>query len=339
LGDSESPHLKRWVNELESRKCIVKVLTLNEKYDASSATYIGHEHLPLGLPLSLFNLKKEIKSFSPDIVHAHYVSSYGFLASLANFNPLILSAWGSDILVTAKRSWLARKIIGFVLSRATHVFADSTELLQESRALARLKNAHLILWGIDLNKIPPKETIPENPFVITSARLLEPIYQIDQIILGFMKALETDPNLQLNIMGRGTVSGALQKLAAPAAQKIKFMGFIPEVDAMKTLAKSHCAISVPKTDGTAMSVLEAMACGLPIICSDLSANREWIPCEGNIFLKEINSQTIANAILEMKTLITQNSVALTHKQIINARANRENEFNRVLDIYERSRNS
>ena len=41
--------------------------------------------------------KKTIKDFKPNILHAHYASSYGILGYLIKFKPFILSVWGSDI--------------------------------------------------------------------------------------------------------------------------------------------------------------------------------------------------------------------------------------------------
>ena len=46
---------------------------------------------------SFFDLKKFINRVQPDLLHAHYASSYGFLGLLTGFKPFILSVWGSDI--------------------------------------------------------------------------------------------------------------------------------------------------------------------------------------------------------------------------------------------------
>lgn len=35
----------------------------------------------------------------PDILHAHYVTNYGLFGALCNFNPFVITAWGSDILI------------------------------------------------------------------------------------------------------------------------------------------------------------------------------------------------------------------------------------------------
>ncbi|MGC8870836.1 MAG: glycosyltransferase, partial [Brevinematia bacterium] len=68
---------------------------------------------PIMSPLGKLNyllhipkIKKILEQSHPDILHAHYVSSYGFVGSLLNYHPFIVSVWGSDIFNFPKKSFL-----------------------------------------------------------------------------------------------------------------------------------------------------------------------------------------------------------------------------------------
>ena len=72
---------------------IVETLSLpSDQFSDSSSQVSKSKYLKL-LP----QIKRKIETFQPDIVHAHYASSYGLLGALTKFHPLIISVWGSDV--------------------------------------------------------------------------------------------------------------------------------------------------------------------------------------------------------------------------------------------------
>ena len=77
--------------------------------------YLDFDLLPFnglfGYLLNFFKLKKIIKDWEPDLIHASYASGYGLTANLLNFHPLVLSAWGSDIFEFPRKSYIHRKLI------------------------------------------------------------------------------------------------------------------------------------------------------------------------------------------------------------------------------------
>ena len=62
--------------------------------------------------------RRALARLRPDIVHAHYVTSYGYLAARAGMQPLVLTAWGTDLLVTPRESALKRWLTAWSLRRA-----------------------------------------------------------------------------------------------------------------------------------------------------------------------------------------------------------------------------
>nr|MBA3900456.1 glycosyltransferase family 4 protein [Bacteroidota bacterium] len=114
LGDASSIHVIKWVNALLDKGNQIAVFSLRD-YDGKSYSESPNLKIySLGFDDSLFKLKvgafeklryfkgltqikKIIKDFSPDVLHAHYASSYGMLGALSNFHPFVVSVWGSDV--------------------------------------------------------------------------------------------------------------------------------------------------------------------------------------------------------------------------------------------------
>ena len=65
-----------------------------------------------------WQVRKLVSSIKPDLLNAHYLTIYGLLASLSGFHPLIVTAWGSDILWPPKIKTLWKFIIKYTLKRA-----------------------------------------------------------------------------------------------------------------------------------------------------------------------------------------------------------------------------
>ena len=70
-------------------------------------------------------LARVVREIRPQVLHAHYVVEYGFFAAVSGFHPLIVTAWGSDILVAAQASPLARAIARYTLCRADLVTSNN----------------------------------------------------------------------------------------------------------------------------------------------------------------------------------------------------------------------
>jgi len=133
LANAASIHTKRWARHFAGRRHQITVIS----YQPGKIEGIQVYTLPstfFGTPVDYFlNLKRVrylVQKISPDILHAHYVTSYGLFGALAGKRPLIISAWGSDVLVAPEKSWLLRQIVRFSLSRANLVTSVAEHMTQ-----------------------------------------------------------------------------------------------------------------------------------------------------------------------------------------------------------------
>lgn len=107
LSDANSIHTKKLCAFFKDRGHEVYVISLNEgvipnvkvySFDVSLDKIRNKNNLKkLEYLTYRKKVKKLIREINPDIVHAHYATSYGFLGALSNFHPYVLSVWGSDV--------------------------------------------------------------------------------------------------------------------------------------------------------------------------------------------------------------------------------------------------
>src|SRR5688572_25038511 len=134
LSDIDSSHTRKWAISLHERKFTVAIFSIRksstdwfagypnisvydgdgfskEKFSGSSAGKLDYLKL---LPA----LRKAIAEFKPDIIHAHYATSYGLLGVRTGFHPLIISVWGSDVFEFPRKSILHRYLVKRNLRKA-----------------------------------------------------------------------------------------------------------------------------------------------------------------------------------------------------------------------------
>jgi len=221
--------------------------------------------------------------FKPTLVHGHYVTSYGLWATACGLKcPVVLTAWGSDILVTPRESRLMRLVVGWSLRHADLITADSMDMLGEIARYHPQAPCHQILWGADTDKFVPGEASPD--FDVVSLRSWEPNYNIDLIVEAFSRFLTLRPqsHARLHLLGGGSMQAALEARVQELRllQQVRLHGRVGDADMVRAIQQSRVSVSVPTSDATSVSVLESMACGLPVIASDLPANRQWLDERG-----------------------------------------------------------
>jgi len=288
LSDGTSSHTLKWAKELSKyfELYLVSLNGMNKsllEYIEEDKIYVLNENVKTAggnfkLLLKYFELKKIVDKISPQYVNSHYLSSYGFLAALLKKSnreiKLIQSTWGSDVLVTPFENIVKRKIAKFALSRADLITSDSFFMSDKIDEIYH--NYRTMTFPFGLEPFELQETIEKDEFLIFSNRALVVNYNIDKIVEWFAN-LE-DERYRLVIANNGEMKEFLEELVEEYSleDRVEFVGFLTQEEQNKFYAKSKYYISIPSSDSTAVSLLEAMRFGCYPIVSNLSANREWI---------------------------------------------------------------
>ena len=191
-------------------------------------------------------------------------------------------SWGFDLVLAHERgedlSWM-KQLTGLIVdSRHTREVAQAAGV-SSSRILT-------IPWGVDLEMFTPtgEKTdlslygVPYGRKIVMSLRRLEPIYRVDDIIHAFSCISDEISNVHLVIGNDGSRRIQLEALASRLgiAERISFIGEFPEASLPGLLRAAHAYVTASSVDGSSVTLLEAMACRIPVIASDTPGNSEWV---------------------------------------------------------------
>jgi glycosyltransferase involved in cell wall biosynthesis len=279
LGNASVGHTRRWVEQLRARGHEVGLWSLEPGPPWLAARPLPRVGLPDGLryPLAAPALRRALDEFAPDLVDAQYVPNYGLLGALSGRHPLAVTAWGSDLLIAGGRDPLRRARTRFVLERADLVLTDAENLARAARALgAAPDRVHAISWGVDLARFG--SSAPREPGLLFSARMHEPVYDLDTLIRGVAPHLARHPGARLVVAGDGSLRRAHEALAGELlpAGRWQFVGMLRPEELAGWLARADLYLSASRSDSTSVSLLEAMAAGALPVVSDIEGNREWV---------------------------------------------------------------
>lgn len=226
----------------------------------------------LGMISQVPTIRRLIKTFKPDLVHAHYASSCGFVASLLGFSPLILSTWGDDVMVFPHRSPLHRWIVARAIGKADYVTATSPVLRDHTRKIMKdQKQVEVVPFGVDLEQFQYLDRSSHSGVHIGAVRWLTPKYGFDYLIRAFARLASKHDNLHLTIIGRGPMRGELESLVDKLnlGDKITFTGEVSQSQVVEYFRKFDIVAMPSTSEGETFGVaaVEAMATGLPVVAS------------------------------------------------------------------------
>ena len=279
LGDATSVHVQRWAREMMARGWRVSLVTARpEPIEGVDQIVLSRVKRSRDWLWRVDEARRALADLRPDVVHAHYVTSYGYLGARAGRQPLVITAWGSDLLLTPRQSALKRWLTRWSLRRARLVTGDSRDLLAVAHQLAPRVSTLLVHWGVERSRFAPVPWPTKPAFEAVSLRSWEPNYRIDAIVRAFAQVRQQIPQARLHLLGGGSQDGLLRALVKELSlqNSVQLHGRLDDVGMAAVLARCKLSISVPDSDATSVSVLESMACGLAVIASDLPANRAWL---------------------------------------------------------------
>jgi glycosyltransferase involved in cell wall biosynthesis len=163
---------------------------------------------------------------------------------------------------------------------------DCAAVLEAARQVGyRGPQAH-IPWGIDVLQFSPdgkRRTFgPEGAFAILSTRNWEEVYDVETLAHAFARL---DPDTHLVLCGSGSEEDRLRSILeeASTAGRVTWLGRVKQAELPKVYRGADLYVSTSKSDGSSVSLLEAMGCGRPVLVSDIPGNREWVESDEHRF--------------------------------------------------------
>ena len=300
-------------------------------------------------PVAARRLRRALQELQPDLVHAGPVQGPALLSALAGFHPLLSMSWASDLLWHARSGpgrWAAR----YVLARSDALACDCQAVRQQAVSLGIPEQRIVVFpWGVDLGHFSPgpsalrAELGWEQSCVILSTRSWERLLGVDLLLEGFLRAAAARPQLRLLMLGSGSMEADLRRRVRQSglAERMHFAG---PVDFERLPDYYRCAdlyVSASHSDGSSISLLEAMACGLPALVSDIAANREWVaPQENGWWFPDGDAEALAQALLDFSDREEGwRRYGARSREIAEKRADWTRNFPKLLEGYELARGS
>lgn len=345
IGDAASIHLKRWALAMVERGFRVSVIsTTAQELDGVrviALPSVRHSHQWF---LRLPKLRRVIRALAPDIVHAHYITSYGMWGAACGRRPLVLTAWGSDILVTPRRNIVLKALTGWTLRRASLITADSRDVLAEIRDYGPCAALQEVFWGADTERFRPHEGLRNPGFHVASMRAWEPNYCIDVIVRAFAQFVAARPAsaAMLHLFGGGSQAASLRELVSHLgmARQVVWHGWLAPQVLADSLAVCDLSVTVPESDATSVSLLESMACGLPVIASDLPANRQWLGVNGGQVVPVGDVGALAKAMCsEFDDVLMRRRQGVFNRMRIEEMGSTQRQMDRMAELYHAMQNS
>ncbi len=221
---------------------------------------------PSGLKPSLIvKLAAIFRRWRPDVVHTHDPRAlfYAGPAARAIGAPMLVhTRHGRDVGSTPRQTvmfrWLARLVDRFVCVSGEVSRLSLQQGIDESRL-------HTILNGIDISRFGFHGPNASGP-VVAVARL-SPEKDIANLVRATAMAVERAPDLRVEVAGGGPCRERLCRLAAElgVADRVAFLGEVRDVPAV--LSRARMFVLPSRSEGIPLTVLEAMACGLPVVAT------------------------------------------------------------------------
>lgn len=242
---------------------------------------IGMLLTPLTLALSIWRCGRSLRKsgYRPEVIDGHYFYPDGVAIALAArfFDvPFVVTARGSDISLIAQLT-LPRQMIRWVGKKANHLITVCQALKDELSKLAAPDHISVMRNGVDLERFhlsePAQQLALKSQLGLSGEVMLSVGNLIElkghHLVIEGLKQL---PQMQLVIIGGGEMRAELERLAEQfgVAERIRFTGVMPQAELVDYYRAADLLVLASSREGWANVLLEAMACGTPVV-----ATRVW----------------------------------------------------------------
>ena len=270
---------------------------------------------PLTLWFHKARFRKLVREVTPDVVHAMRIPMEGLFASSALDDldvPLVLSVWGNDFTLHARKSPAVRRKTRHALARADGLMADcfrDIRLAQASgfsfeRPALRVPgnggiDPHVFFPAVDDPGTRRRLGIPPDVKVVANLRGVREYVRTDSFLGAVRHVIDERDDVWFvatGMRGNSRYEGLAQDLGIN--DKFRMLGNVPRTMVADLYRLADVAVSPSLHDGTPNSLLEAMACGAFPVVGDIETMHEWLEEDKTaIFVDPNSSRSISSGIL------------------------------------------
>ena len=232
------------------------------------------------LPALIFDFRRLTKEIDPDLIHAGPIQTCAFIAVLSGFRPILTMSWGFDLMDDVHKNkwwgWVTR----YTLKRSTF-FTSDANVTKDKAVVYGMNSEKTVVfpWGVDLEHFSLSTVHrPPSTFTLFCNRSWESRYGIDVLARAFVKVAQQNENVDLILLNGGSQGAHIRQIlqSGGVLDRVTFGGQVSQTDLPNWYHMADIYISPSHVDGSSVSLMEALACGLPCLVSDIPANKEWV---------------------------------------------------------------
>ena len=279
------------------------------------AEYIEYPALPLvsrplnGLVCAHYVLP-HLERFKPDLILSYYVYPEGYAALSAGRRlgvPVILGAIGSDINRIPDRisAFLTRKALreaSFVLTVSEHLRDQAVRLGASTERTRAIRNGcdTSVFRLADRAAARAGLGLKAESEIVVFVGWIAPTKGLRELVDAVTRLRVSHPSLQLFCIGEGALQAELEARAIDAGleDRIRFLGRRGSQEVAAWLAAANVFCLPSYAEGCPNSVIEALACGRPVVATNVGGIPELVNSESGILVAPQDSEALAGALGE-----------------------------------------
>lgn len=251
------------------------------------------------------SLVRRVRDF--DLVHAHAAKA-GVVARAAaavRHRPAVYTPhcfpFVGEISPARRRFSLAVERALAPLTQALVCVCEAERTLASARRVEPRGSLAVVLNGCpacgDVEPDPELAGLRARGPLVGSVTVLRPQKQLDVLLAAAPRMLEALPDLTIAIVGDGVERPRLRRLARVCGSRVTFVPFRPP--AARALRCLDLYLLPSAWEALPIGLLEALACGVPQVASDVGGNREAVSPETGVLVPAGDAEALAAAVVEL----------------------------------------
>ncbi len=313
------------------------------------------------LPRLVLDFRRVVKEIKPDLIHAGPIQTCAFIAALSGFRPILAMSWGYDLVMDAESSWGMKQVTSYTLRRSAFFTSDANVTRDKAVGFGMNPEKSVIFpWGTDIehfrpgnaegrkqnaekasrtSKVKSRKSAIVNRKSITlfCSRTWEAIYGVDVLARAFVKVATVNPDVNLILLGGGSQGAKIRQILMNGGvmERVHFGGQVGQRDLPRWYHMADIYISPSHVDGTSVTLLEALASGLPCLVSDIPGNKDWIEEGVNGWtFRDGDVDDLAEKILSaIKSRRSFKKIGAAARKMAEEKADWKKNFGKLLEAY------
>jgi glycosyltransferase involved in cell wall biosynthesis len=236
---------------------------------------------------------------SCDLIHAQWTLSAAaaYLGKWLHSRPIIVTVQGSDIFQVPTHpigAWLTTRI----LRRCDRITALSQALKDATASLGiHTEKIRVVPNGVDTTRFTPPVNSSRDDVILYVGTLIER-KGLEYLLSAMSAVFESFSSYRLALVGEGPQESKLKQLAEDlgVAKRVSFLGFQPPERVRMWMQRAKVLVLPSLEEGMGVVLLEALACGTPVVGSQVDGIQEVITPDVGLLVPPADSAALSKAI-------------------------------------------